>query len=373
MEILPEQTQNGDSILEDDMWLKIHVERDSLMYNVKEGLAGKNIGVHFTPKSVSESLYGFQRGRYYLIGAESGAGKTTLGDEILFSVYDEIKGNAHTIIYYSFEISKIIKRAKYASRLIYKQFNHLLSPNVILGIERPLTSQEFQMVLSVSEEVDSFFKTTIFIDDSLNPTGIYKDIMHQLELVGEFEYEEYIVDGGSKKKKIVGYHYHDPNHRFIVMIDHIALAATERGLSMKEVIDKISEHLVYFRNRAEISPIVIQQFSTNLTNAYRNSQDENTIAPNRLDFGDSKYTYRDADVVFGLVDPLLYDVSQIGGYNANLLNTKLRALYLIKNRYGGAHMMWPLLLSPYPGIFHTLPKNPTSVDKMAAAQLSQTC
>lgn len=372
MENLPEVLENGDDILEDDLWLQIHAERDSLMYNVKEGLAGKNVGVPFEPNFVSESIYGFQRGRYYLIGAESGAGKTTLGDSILFSVYDNIKDGPFTIIYYSFEISKIIKRAKYAARCIYKRFNVLLSPNVILGIERPLTSQEFRMVLDVAEEVDSFFKNVVFIDESLNPTGIYKDIMRLLETVGEFEYETYMSDN-VQKKKISGYHYTNPDHRFIVMIDHIALAGTERGMNTKEVIDKISEHLVYFRNRAEISPIVIQQFSTNLTNAYRNAQDENTIAPNRLDFGDSKYTYRDADVVFGLVDPLLYDVQQVGGYNANDLNTKLRALYLIKNRYGGAHLMWPMLLSPYPGIFHSLSKNPSMMDKQRAIQMSQIC
>ena len=343
----------------DDLFSQIQVQRDSLLYDVTKGLKGENQGIPLHLEDLDETISGFQRGFYYLIGAESGAGKTTLADDILLDVYEQIKNKPHTILYYSFEISKMMKRAKIASYYVAKKHRVRINPKTILGLKHTLTREQALLVIDVAPQVDQFFKDITFVEETVNPTGIYKDIFAELEKVGDFQYEEYTVEG-KVKHKIVGFEYTDKEHFFIVVIDHIGLCGSERGLSKKENIDKISEYLVYFRNRANISPIVVQQFNTDLTNSYRSQENENTIAPTRLDFGDSKYTYRDADVVFGLVDPITYAVRNIAGYNATNMHNKLRVNFLLKNRYGEDNRRWPLVIDPIGGKFTELPQSPTT-------------
>lgn len=336
------------------------IERDSLMHDVVEGLQGKRAGIKCADlPEFNSTLKGVQKGRYYLIGAESGAGKTTFADfAFILELYSYCKEHGKRLIipYFSFEIAKINKRAKVAAFFVYKKRGIRISSSKILG-EDPddkLTVEELRLIESVSEDVDQFFRDIIFMDEPLNPTGIYKFLFNLMEENGDFQYEEYTVNN-EVKRKIVGYIGND-DVIIMTMIDHIALAHLERGYELKENIDKISEYMVYFRNRCDMSCIIVQQFNTELSSTYRKQQSEYSISPQRLDFGDSKYTYRDADVVLGLVDPALYDVEKVSYYNTADYNDKLRILYIIKNRYGSANIRIPMLIDPVVGLFYELRK-----------------
>jgi len=362
MEQAQEYLISGNEIY-DELLVNIRANRDSILYDVTEGLKGKNAGMKCADLPEFNSvLKGVQKGRYYLIGAESGAGKTTFADfvfvlELYF--YCKEKGIKLIIPYFSFEIAKTPKRAKVTSFLVYKRKGYRLSSSKILGEDgdEKLTKEELQMIIDVSEEVDEFFRNIYFIDEPLNPTGMYKLWFELMESLGEFQYEEYIDRvTKTKKDKLVGYVTNDNSVIVLTVIDHIALAHIERGFETKQNIDKISEYIVYFRNRCNMSAIVVQQFNTELSSTYRKQQSEHSISPQRLDFGDSKYTYRDADVVMGLVDPALYDVAKIGIYDTGRLNDKLRALYIIKNRYGSANIRIPMLIDPIVGHFYELKK-----------------
>ena len=66
------------------------------------------------------------------------------------------------------------------------------------------------------------------------------------------------------------------------------------------------------------------------------------IIPTRLDFGDSKATFRDAEVVIGLVKPYLFDIEDFWGINTSKVSSGGMGDYMIaqclmKNRYGAAN------------------------------------
>lgn len=350
----------------DELLAKVRAERDSLMYDVTQGLKGDNAGIKCANlPEFNAVLKGIQKGRYYLIGAESGAGKTTFADFMfVLELYYYCKQHNIKLVlpYFSFEIAKSPKRAKVASFFIYKKHGVRISSSKILGedADEKLTKEELELIINVSEDVDQFFKDIIFIDEPINPTGMYKLWFSLMEELGEFQYEEYTIDGNIRRK-ITGYIPYDNNTLVLTVIDHIALTHLERGFELKENIDKVSEYIVYFRNRCNMSAMVIQQFNTELSSTYRKQQSEHSISPQRLDFGDSKYTYRDADVVLGLVDPALYDVGKIGIYETGKMNDKLRALYIIKNRYGSANIRIPMLIDPIANIFIELKKKDTTL------------
>ena len=65
----------------DDAWSKWETyNSDNFMYIVQQGRKGLNIGLPNGLPQLSKYTYGIHRGRYYLFGADSGVGKTTLSD-----------------------------------------------------------------------------------------------------------------------------------------------------------------------------------------------------------------------------------------------------------------------------------------------------
>ena len=152
----------------------------------------------------------------------------------------------------------------------------------------------------------------------------------------------------------------------MVCIDHISQIHTERGFTLKESMDKTSEYMVYFRNRCNITPVIIQQFSTDLISTHRKQQTEDSIAPTRIDFSDSKYLYRDATVVLSPVDPVMYDLSKMDKYKMGEMNDKYRSLFLIKHRNGTSNIRNHLLMDPITNTFIELRKTDITNDYLTA-------
>ena len=82
---------------------------NSFIYQVQSGRKGMNAGLGNGLQRINRYIYGTQRGRYYLIGADSSVGKTTLADYMfVLSTWADAKAKGIPIkIYYcSFEMSK---------------------------------------------------------------------------------------------------------------------------------------------------------------------------------------------------------------------------------------------------------------------------
>lgn len=350
---------------------------------VEDGRLGHNAGVPNGMPALNRYTYGTHMGRYYLTGAESSAGKTTLTDfAYVLQVYKQCKlqGRKLYLFYYSFEISKMMKKARWVSYFLKVGFDLDIPSDYILGyIPGMLVTDEHMKKIQIAYAyVEEIFENIIFVEDPIHPTRIFHDLVeHHYEKNGEVQRHP----STDKKKRglIKGWIPNDPRAMTVVVMDHVALLMNEQGFDTKQTIDLMSKYFVILRNLFGLTVILIQQFNTELTSTVRTmKKGEAMMAPQRIDFGDSRYTFRDADVVLGLLKPFLYDVKDFHKYDITKLMGYMIGLYLMKNRYGAMTRMLPLFLNPIAGVPEDLPLTPSSDLAMGsyyeqANKLEQVC
>ena len=83
---------------------------------------------------------------------------------------------------------------------------------------------------------------------------------------GKFIKEPYIDEHSIQKERIVKFLNNNPDEYNIIVGDHLALLSLERGFTLKENLDKISEYSVRLRNLFKVTLIFLQQFNQGLTN-----------------------------------------------------------------------------------------------------------
>lgn len=240
----------------------------SIKERILSGLKGEYEGLDNGLSRINDYIFGIQRSCYSLIGGGSGSGKTTFTDfQLLTAIQDaESKNIPINIIYYSWEIDEITKKANWLSILIYKKYNITIPPEKIKGYGNfRLNEEEQQLVFSEIEEVEKIFKKINWFWDSQNPTGCYKYWWDFMKEKGTFIKEPYIDENNVKKERIVKFELNDPKEYNIVVIDHCALASIERGYTLKQNLDKLSEYTVTCRNLFKMTFIYLQQFNNGLT------------------------------------------------------------------------------------------------------------
>lgn len=131
-------------------------------------------------------------------------------------------------------------------------------PKEVLDI---MKSEEFIKIASVFEECIEFHP------EQKNPTGIYKTVKNYLDNNGTIEYIEkevtYKDDFGitrtEKVRKANKYIPNDPKEYVIFITDHAGLLQVERGMTLKETIEKLSEYNMTLRNNYSAIPVLVQQ------------------------------------------------------------------------------------------------------------------
>lgn len=297
-------------------------------------------------------------------------GKTTLSDFMyMYSLWRDARKKELKLYikYFSFEISAAEKKAKWVCQWIKAIYNLDLSTDYIMGrIPGLLLSVEhLKLVMHAYGVVEEVLLDVTIIDHMLHPTGMLNKLVEEhYELIGTVIRDT--PKGDKKKGMIRSYKPNDPTAITVAIVDHLALINVEGGATTtKQIMDRWSMYSVQLRNIFGTTLIQIQQFSTNMMSAYREQKkSEAAIAPQRLDFGDSSYTYRDADLVFGLIKPVQYNLKLYHGYNMEQLGQYFIALHLMKNRYGPADRVIPLFMNPIAGMFYDMPLDPHNIASM---------
>lgn len=124
------------------------------------------------------------------------------------------------------------------------------------------------------------------------------------------------------------YKPHNENRYWIQIIDHIALMKEERGFNTKQNIDKMSQYFVQLRNNYRATPVVIQQLAFDSESDERYKQQR--LTPTLRDFGDSKYTTRDANVILALFSPVRYGLERFQDYDITKLGNTYRNLEILE-------------------------------------------
>jgi hypothetical protein len=355
-------------VLAEDNWDK---KPDAFVKKVLDGKKGLSVGFANGLDRINRFLYGTHRARYYLIGADSGVGKTTLCDFMyVMSLWMDakLKGIPIRIVYLSFEISSEQKIARWVSLFIKFLYDRDIPADYIMGriTGMLINDQDEFMIRHAKQYVDTFLQDCELIDGAAHPTWILNHMVKMYEGDKDLGTKGLgtVVRDKPKNKKDPGFIRsftpHDPRLMTVLVCDHVALAHPEaHATTLKAIIDKLSNYAVMLRNTFGTTIVFLQQFATDLMSTHRASKKgDAVIAPQRIDFGDSKYTYRDADVVMGLVAPMMFDHETYKKYDIGQLMQYFLACHLMKNRYGPAGWMIPLFINPIAGTFKELPTDP---------------
>ncbi|MBU0846987.1 hypothetical protein KKH23_07320 [Patescibacteria group bacterium] len=340
---------------------------DSALRKINDGRKGLNVGLPLTFRRLAEYIPNIQKETYYLCGGFTKTGKTALVDDIfLYSVYDLVKRNPEyekydiDIDYFSFEIDKHTKIVKGIVRYLYYKYNIVTDINYVLSRGKNRISEDiYSKVVEAKEYFDKLEDILHIYDEPINPTGINKYLYRKAAHAGTVKTRNITIkDRETGNDKVISvfdqYIPNNPNRYHIVIIDHIGLMTTERGFTLKQNLDKMSQYFVTLRNNFGIIPVVVQQLSAE-------TEDENrihskTLQPRLRDFSDSKYLSRDANVVMALFSPYPFRIPKWNNYDITIFGNYYRNLEVLANRDGEPNINIGLFFEGAIGTFFELPK-----------------
>lgn len=253
----------------------------------------------------SDDFIGIEQSSYYVVTSSTKGSKTQFSsfvfvfNTLLYAYHNPEKVRVK-IFYYPLEETPEDIMTRFMSYLLYilsgKQIR--VSPTELKSTKNSNPIDDNILDLLNTEEyskIIQFFEDNVIFSSSTNPTGVYTECRRYAEEHGTVYKRKQKIknDLGETIEIEVFDHYEqsDPDEYRIIFYDHISLTSTERGLTLKQSIDKLSEYFVLLRNRYKFSPVVIQQqsFAGEGLDAFK----ENKLRPTIANLSDSKYCSRD--------------------------------------------------------------------------------
>lgn len=317
----------------------------------------------------NNDFVGVEQRTYFCITSTTKGGKSQFGSytfifEPLLYAYKHPEKVSYKVFYFILEETPERVLQRFMSYILYylSNGNIRVSPRDLRSTKnnKPL-SEEIITILKSEEykKIFEFFESSIIFSTTANPTGIYKECKKYAEDHGTIVTKkiEYKGEAGEILESNIFDHYipNNPKEYKIIFIDHIGLIDTEKGMTLKQSMDKLSEYLAkYLRNRYDFSPVVIQQqsFEGESTDSFINGR----IRPSAQGLGDSKYIARDCDVLIGLFSPFKYELKEYLGYDITKFRDNIRFMELLLSRDGEMGGICPLFFDGASCIFKELPK-----------------
>lgn len=346
--------------------------RERVVQNLKERrerILSGNLNCIPSPfKRFSNDFIGIEQSCYTTVTSFTKGGKsqftsfTFIYSPLLFCYYNKTDISIK-ILYFPLEETPERIMQRFISWLLYNYSKGeiRISPRDL----RSTTSAVSQNILDIinSTEIQDIIKYfeehIVFPAESGNPTGIYKYCRKYAEENGTVYTKKVKIKdefGNIKEVDVFDrYEQSNPNEYRLIIIDTINLIDVEKGLSLKQSMDKLSEYLAkYLRNRYHFSPIVIQQqaFEQEGNEAFKLGR----VRPSVAGLGDSKYTSRDSNVVLGLFSPFRFGIRDYEGYDITKFKDNIRFLEVCINRDGEMGGLCPLFFDGAVCQFTELPK-----------------
>lgn len=332
---------------------------NEFLEEVDRGLEGLNRGLNTGIPALDEYISGFQRKRYYLIGAHPGVGKTGFVDtsfvinpynylnkiikkaesEKLTSVEESLASSKLKIFYFSLEIDRKSKIGKWCSYYLYRKYNLLISSEEIFSKKSTLSSEIYEKIKESREFFEPLLDIVLINDNSINPTGVYKRAEQYAKEHGSWVKEKKIDPHTKKEEEIDVFKYRDPSIWPVVIVDHIGLIRAEKDgksgivLSSKKArIDKLSEYAIQLRNDYGFTVVFVSQFNRDLADIQR--QRFSSVKVQLEDFKDTGNPSEDANIVLGMFNPSRYNIDNYRNYEIRKTRGRFRSVDIIKNRDG---------------------------------------
>lgn len=345
---------------------------DRVLTNIKERRTKLlNGGINSIPspfKRFSEDFLGIEQGKYYIVTGSTKSAKTQLASYLfvyntLIYAYKNPDKIKIKIFYYPLEETPEEIMMRFMSHLLY-----ILSGCKLKVSPTDLQSSRNDKILSKDiidlleseeyKEILQFFEDNVIFSNSTNPTGVYNECKKYAETHGIVHKKKQTIKGELGENKEIDvfdwYEQNDPNEYRLIIYDHVSLTTTERGLTLKQSIDKLSEYFVILRNRYKFSPVVIQQQS--FENESLDNFKLNRLRPTVAGAADSKYTMRDSNIVLGIFSPFKWELKEYFGYDISTLKDNCRFVEVLLNRGGSPGGVIGLFFEGRTNYFHELPK-----------------
>lgn len=328
-------------------------------------------GINCVPspfKRFIEDFLGIEQGKFYVITSSTKGAKTQFASylfiyHILLYAFNNPDKLRVKIFYYPLEETPEDIMIRFISYLLYilSDGNIRIAPVDLRSTrEDKVLSKEILDIIKSDkyQKILKFFEDNVIFSASTNPTGVYNECRKYAEEHGTVHTKKQkIKDEFGNYKEVDAFDWYeqdDPDEYRIIFYDHVSLTNTERGLTLKQSVDKLSEYCVLLRNRYKFSPVVIQQqaFAGETLDAFK----ENKLRPTLANLSDSKYTARDANLVLGLFSPFKYELREYLGYDITKLKDNVRFLEVIINRGGSPGGIIALYFDGAVNYFSELPR-----------------
>lgn len=311
---------------------------------------------------------GIERGCYYAVTANTKVGKSQFTSYVfIFRPLMELYyGKANfdlNIIYFPLEETPERIMQRFMSWILYEESGGKVrvSPTQLRSTldKCPKEAVELLKDDNVQDILKFFQEHVIFPEEQANPTGIYNWCKNWAEERGTTHYREKVVtDELGMEKTLKSFDYYVPNNKNafnLIILDSINLIDCERGMDLRESMNKMSEYMCkYLRNQYYFTPVVIQQQS--FTNDSLDAAKLKKFKPSLGGLSDSKYISRDCDVVIGLYCPDNFDVEMYGGYDIRKLRKHGMFAECLVNRNGASGGITSLFFDGAITSFYELPR-----------------
>lgn len=310
-----------------------------------------NGGVNSIPSPFirfSNDFIGIEQKKYYVVTGSQKSGKTQLASYLflytpLMYAYNNPDKIRLKIFYYPLEESPEDIMQRFMSWLlnVLSRGKIRISPTDLQSSRnsRPLDSQVLELLQNEEyNKILKYFEEHIEFSSSRNPTGVWNEVKKYMEEHGKVvTKKQKIKDEFGKTMEVDAFDYYepdDPDEYVIVFFDHLSLIQVERGMTLKQSADKLSEYCVNLRNRYRVTPVIIQQQMAEMESldAYK----QNKMRPTAQGLADTKYTSRDCNVLLGVFSPFRHELREYKGYDITKLQDNCRFLEVILNRGGSA-------------------------------------
>ncbi len=356
--------------------------RNRVLHNLKERrerILSGNLNCIPSPfERFSKDFIGIEQSCYLTVTSFTKGGKsqftsfTFIYKPLLFCYYNKTDVSLK-ILYFPLEETPERIMQRFISWLLYdySKGEIRISPRDLRSTTKALPQRILDIIQSteIQDIIKYFEEHIIFPEEPGNPTGIYKYCRKYAEEHGTVytkKVEHKDEHGNVKEVQVFDrYEQDNPNEYRLIIIDTINLIDVEKGMNLKQSMDKLSEYLAkYLRNRYKFSPIVIQQqaFESEGNEAFKLGR----VRPSVAGLGDSKYTSRDSNIVLGLFSPFRFGLREYEGYDITKFRDNIRFLEVCINRDGEMGGLCPLFFDGAVCQFSELPRpdNKSEIDKV---------
>lgn len=335
--------------------------------NINEGREGRNKGLPMGFDRLVEYLPNIQKKTYYVIGAKAKIGKTTFTDDcFLYNPFEYLMSHPEENIdmdvdYFSFEVDKHTKITRGITRKLFKDYGVYVDTNYVLSKGKNRISQElYDKVIECRDYFDKLEDVITIQDIPEKASSIYSYLLKKINGYGKSYWTtKTLVDefGQPFQRRVFDkFIPYNKNKYHIVILDHIGLVPTASSQTTKAAIDELSHYLIELRNNYHIIPVVVQQLAFGNNEEVGNFGAKSSRPPKLNDFGDSKYTTRDANVIIALHNPNEDNVKLYNNYDISRLGNNYRDLIILANREGEPNVSIGLLYYTKAGMFKELPR-----------------